>query len=71
MQTSENSGIAELPRMSLLETVRKEFEQRANREFGRYAEHEMDRKEAFRGPQGYAAGASEAFSDSFSRHLGE
>ncbi len=39
----------------------KGYEQRSEREFGRYTKGEMDRKPLLCGPQGYAAGASEAF----------
>jgi hypothetical protein len=43
LRTSENTSS---------ETVRKGFEKRSNREFGRYAEHVMGPKEASRQPVG-------------------
>jgi hypothetical protein len=54
-----------------LETVRKGSEQRSCRPFGRYTEHEIGQKGASRRPVGLRHEHVRAFSDSFSRHLGE
>jgi hypothetical protein len=62
MQTSENCT---------LETVRKGFERCSNREFGRYAEHEIGQKRASRQPVGLRHECVQDFSDSFSRQQGE
>jgi hypothetical protein len=51
------TSIHELPR----ETVRKGYEQRSKRRFGRYMERKMDRKPLLGGPLGYAMSASETF----------
>jgi hypothetical protein len=46
---------------SFSETVRKGYEQRSKRRFGRYMERKMDRKPLLGGPLGYARSASETF----------
>jgi hypothetical protein len=47
------------------ETVRKGFERCSNREFGRYAEHEIGQKRASRQPVGLRHECVQDFSDSF------
>ena len=57
----------ELPRIHLLKLSEKGFEQRANRRFGRYAEHEIGKEGASWQPVGLSCERARAFSDGFRR----